>query len=124
MSKASMIETLRERYRRISPYFPRILNPESAKQVRLIDGRVEDEDSVFSAWQYVEDRHGGFSIRHTWVILNKQNAYSHPMYDEDGNVAWARVSGLIELIQFKSKSVQEYCTVIGDMSRAEIQECN
>lgn len=117
---------MRDQYHQISPHFPRTIKPEDAKSVRLVDGQVENADLVFSPWHYVDDRFaagGRFSMRHSWILLDKVNGYRFGYHDEEGNHHWVEVYGLVELIQFKSSSVKEICTIIGDLSRANTQEC-
>jgi len=117
---------MREQYHQVSPHFPRVLSPDNAIPVKITDGRIETDDLVFSSWYYIDDRYaagGGYSMRHSWITLDESQEYRLEQYDEDGNHHWIKVHGLVELIQFKTSSVKDICTIIGDLSKANVSEC-
>lgn len=117
---------MRSQYHQVSPHFPRILKPEDAKTVKIVDGKIDNDDLVFSPWCYIDDRFaagGGYSMRHSWVSIKEEQEYRLGQYDEEGYHYWIKIHGLVELIQFKSSSVKEVCTIIGDLSKASVSEC-
>jgi hypothetical protein len=116
---------IRNFFHKISPHLCRD-NDKLPVLAIFKDGRISNEGKIFGKWRYLEDRfafNGGYSVRSGWAIVQESDSCPMHVTEEDGTLKWFKVSGEVEFLQFKFKDKNnEYCTILGDLSRACVVE--